>query len=195
MREQEWRCSACSNLEAVECPNCDALGYARPTTLVIDGPRSDIVIQGRGDPAPAGAMNAIGAGPNLVSYDETIGAYVNIPADDHNVNIVEHAANTAVGLRRIVGPDGESIVTGLVLVTADGRDGCPETDATCGIDAYRMAYFMRDALNVTVAMEMDQGGSTTMFVRGEGVDGVVSCSGGCGSGPRAVFDGLFVGLE
>ena len=34
VREQEWRCSACSNLEAVECPNCDALGYYVVTALV-----------------------------------------------------------------------------------------------------------------------------------------------------------------
>lgn len=64
---------------------------------------------------------------------------------------------------------------------------------------------MKDALGVTVAMEMDQGGSTTMFVRGQGTNGIVSCSDipslqataaaslpQCSGGPRSLFAGLFV---
>ncbi len=43
-------------------------------------------------------------------------------------------------------------------------------------------------------MGMDQGGSTTMFVRGRGVKGIVSCSDTTNpsAAPRRVFDGLFV---
>jgi hypothetical protein len=49
---------------------------------------------------------------------------VGIPADDDNTgNIMEHAANTAVGLR------GQT----LVLVTADGSDDCPMSNASCGL--------------------------------------------------------------
>ena len=127
---------------------------------------------------------------------------VYIPPDDDNINILEHAANTAVGMYGP--PPGSSGVlpTGgpfhaLVMVTANGHDGCSWLNATCGINAYGMAYFMRDALNVTAAMEMDQGGSTTMYVKGEGTDGIVSCSstGSATCSPRDLFGGLFVTLS
>ena len=49
-------------------------------------------------------------------------------------------------------------------------------------------------LHVTAAMGMDHGGSTTMYVRGHGTQGIVSCSNtkSPSDPPRRVFDGLFV---
>lgn len=39
-------------------------------------------------------------GPNLVSFDPATGeSYVDIPSDDDNINILEHAANSAVGIQ------------------------------------------------------------------------------------------------
>ena len=49
-------------------------------------------------------------------------------------------------------------------------------------------------LHVTAAMGMDQGGSATMYVRGHGTQGIVSCSNtkSPSDPPRRVLDGLFV---
>jgi hypothetical protein len=52
-----------------------------------------------------------------------------------------------------------------------------------------MAYFMKDYIKASTAMEMDQGGSTTMWVRGESNDGIVSNP---GVSVRHIYDGLFV---
>merc|ERR1711920_449719 len=95
-------------------------------------------------------------------------------------------ANTAVGLRK--SPQGSQE---LLLVTADGKHGCPRSDTTCGIDAEALAFFMKTHLHVDSAMGMDQGGSTTMWVNGEPYDGVVSKVDD-GSGQRPIFDGLFI---
>lgn len=47
---------------------------------------------------PVGVQYAIGAGPNLVSLNvSTGGSYVDIEGD--NVNIIEHASNTALALK------------------------------------------------------------------------------------------------
>ena len=78
-------------------------------------------------------------------------------------------------------------------VTADGYDACSYFNVSCGISAFPFASWMKDFLHVETAMEMDQGGSTTMWIRGEGRDGVVSCSQDeqCNGRPRRLFDGLF----
>jgi exopolysaccharide biosynthesis protein len=73
-----------------------------------------------------------------------------------------------------------------LLVTVDGFDGCSGLDATCGTNAFTLAYLMKDLFGVASAMGMDQGGSTTRFVRGAGV--VTNP----GQGVRAIFSGLFV---
>ena len=62
-------------------------------------------------------------------------------------------------------------------------------DPRCGINAFSMAYFFRDYLGVASAFGMDQGGSTTMFVKGQGTDGIVSNP---GDGARPIFTGLFL---
>jgi exopolysaccharide biosynthesis protein len=106
------------------------------------------------------------------------GPFVDIPPDDDNIgNILEHSANTAVGLLA----NGTAL-----LVTVDGYDGCSGLDATCGTNAYTLAYLMKDYFGVASALGMDQGGSTTMFVRGAGVVSNI------GQGVRAVFSALFV---
>lgn len=163
--------------------NCDCIGYDVPALLVMNGTNSKVVLQTRGAKAIPGLVDGIAAGPNLVSEDSNGKPYVNIPSHDHNVNIKEHSANTVVVLRR--DPTGK-FMQEMLFVTADGHDGCPSSDVTCGIDAPHMAYFSLDYLGAAQAMEMDQGGSTTMWVSGLGV---VSNP---GSGERHIFSGLYV---
>jgi len=172
--------------------NCDCLGYNRPATLVVNKTSSYIVVQSTASPSPPGAMFSLAAGPNLVSHNAS-GSFFGIPADDENSNVLEWSANTAVGLTQDETTGGLT----MTMVTADGYDGCPfYTDTTCGINALILSYFMKDALGVTSAMGMDQGGSTTMFVKGYGRDGIVSCSSDkeCSGGGRPIFSGLMVGV-
>ena len=132
----------------------------------------------------------------------------------HTQNILEHSANTAVGLL----PNGTAL-----LVTTDGYDGCSGFDPSCGANAFTLAYvnfcerlrgaqkaagppflmtprhplppthpkhvcryLMKDYFNVSSAMGMDQGGSTTMWVQGLGY--VTNP----GQGVREIFSALFV---
>ena len=170
--------------------NCKAIyGYNRPSTLLINGTFSNIIVQHTADPAPEGTMNAIAAGPNLVSWTPEKGAYIDIPKEDQNVNIIEKAANTAIGLSQA----GKSTL--LHMVTFNGDDGCWILDPRCGISAYPLAYFMKDYLKDQKAMGMDQGGSTTMVVKGEANNGVVTCAGQPCEAPRNIFNGLFVGYQ
>ena len=173
-----------ANGSVLSC-NCDCFGYNRPATLVVNGTHSYILVQGTAALPPAGARDVISAGPNLVSCDEAGNSFIDIPKDDENINILEWSANTAVGIINS---------SWLTMVTADGYDGCSWGNPQCGIDSYNMAYFMKDEEKVQVAMGMDQGGSTTMFVAGEGTDGIVSCSQNaeCTGSPRPLFSGLFV---
>lgn len=70
------------SLGALVSHNCDCHGFSRPAVLSINGTSSRIDVLHRGDPAPAGtALDAIGAGPNLVSTNAS-GTFVNIPKDD-----------------------------------------------------------------------------------------------------------------
>lgn len=165
--------------------NCDCVGFSRPTVLTIDGANSRFDVLHRGAAPPQGlAKDAVGSSPNLVSTNAS-GSFVDIPSDDDNIgNILEHAANTAVGLRASAGGGMQAL-----LVTTDGYDGCSPFNATCGTNAFTLAYFFKDYLNATSAMNMDQGGSTTMWVKGQPGDGVVSNSGG---GPRSINSGVFI---
>lgn len=127
--------------------NCDARSYDAPVALVINGTNSRVNILPRAGRLPQNVQDAIGAGPNLVSYDASTNApFVNIPYWDFNVNIWEHAANTAVGLVQNV--RHPSVQEKLIMVTADGNDSCSRSDPTCGIAAEPMAYFMKDYLKV-----------------------------------------------
>lgn len=162
--------------------NCNCPGFSRPTVLTINGLQSRIDVLTRGALPPFNeTFDSISSGPNLVSTNAK-GPFINIPKDDDNIfNILEHAANTMFGLDSVTGFS--------YFVTFDGHDGCSFFDPSCGTNAFTMAYYARDHLNVTSAMGMDQGGSTTMFVKGEGKDGIVSQSGG---DARKVFNGLFL---
>ena len=84
--------------------NCEDPGYARPAALVCDGTNSNVIVQHRAELLPPNTSNAIAAGPNLVSSGSS-GSYVDIPLDDFNVNIWEHASNTAGAAQRRVTHD------------------------------------------------------------------------------------------
>jgi hypothetical protein len=141
--------------------SCNCVGYSRPALLSINGSASRIDVQGRGAvPLFGTALDSLAAGPNLVSVNAS-GPYLDIPADDDNIgNILEHSANTALGLLA----NGTAL-----LVTVDGFDGCSGLDATCCTNAFTLAYLMKDFFGVASALGMDQGGSTSMFVRGAGI--------------------------
>jgi exopolysaccharide biosynthesis protein len=162
--------------------SCDCICcFNRPTTVTINGTATRIDVQSAGDLPPAGlTLDSLTAGPNLVSSNAS-GSFIDIPSDDLNIgNIYEHSSNTAFGL------SGNGTA---YLVTFDGYDGCPSSNSSCGTNAFTMAYFLRDYLGVSQGMGMDQGGSTTMYVAGQGEAGIVSNP---GSGPRPIFNGLFL---
>lgn len=149
----------------------------------------------RGESVSASITNAIAAGPNLVSFDtSTNSAFIDIPTDDDNINIYEHAANTAVGLVY----DANLSAKTLWLVTTDGSDECGPKDYTCGLNSLNLASLMKDYFKSSVAMSMDQGGSTTMWIKGANPErnGVVSRSHSdepaIEDGPRQVANGLFI---
>lgn len=173
--------------------NCDKKGYSRPAILVIDGANSHVEVKHRGEGADnqVHVKNAISAGPNLVSYNATTGSsFVDIPSDDDNINILEHAANTGVGVRYF--PDTPGKVSTFVMVTTDGTECGAKNDA-CGLTSRGLASLMLNEFGVHEAMSMDQGGSTTMFVRGQPNNGIVSKA-NSGGGARNVANGLFVEL-
>jgi exopolysaccharide biosynthesis protein len=174
--------------------NCNKPGFNRPAVIVLNGTQSDIVVQHSADPPPAGAMNAMAGGPNMVSEFPNGTSYLNVcnvmdKVRDEDLNCLEIAANTAVGIRRA---DNR-----LFLVTFDGTDNCGITNHSCGINVFPVGTFMLSYLNVTKAMGMDQGGSTTLVVRGQGKNGVVTCASepNCDGSERPVFNGLFLGLR
>ena len=162
--------------------NCDNVGFSRPAALVLDRGAARVELLRRGQDLPATVSTVIAASPRLVTSSGGGPPQVHIPADDDNTgNIEEHAANTGAGLR-----DGGKT---LVLVTVDGVDDCSMLNATCGVNAVQLAFLMKDALAVDDAMQMDQGGSTTMWVRGQPNGGVVSRNEWA---PRSIYSALFV---
>lgn len=188
--------------------NCDCSGFSRPAILAIDGEQSTIDVVHRAESVSDDVNNAIGAGPNLVSFNATSGeSYIDIPSDDDNINILEHAANTAVGViysqqnKRLQSSGTVKGDTGkMIFVTTDGSDECGPKDITCGLNSKDLASLMKDHFNTHVAMSMDQGGSTTMWVKGASPsrDGIVSRSHNTEpveqDGPRNIANGLFLSL-
>jgi exopolysaccharide biosynthesis protein len=83
-------------------------------------------------------------------------------------------------------------------VTTDGSDECGPKDDTCGLNSLNLASLMKDKFSCNLAMSMDQGGSTTMWVKGANTDrdGVVSRSHNTEpveqDGPRNIANGLFI---
>jgi hypothetical protein len=122
--------------------NCNCTGFSRPAILSIDGADTTIEVKHRGETVAADKLNAIGAGPNLVSYNATSKtSYVDIPADDDNINIIEYAANTAVAVKF----DTETgKATHILLVTTDGSDECGPSQPTCGINMYSLGGLLKD---------------------------------------------------
>ena len=126
--------------------NCTS-GYNVPVALVINGTASYVEIMSKAGKLPPQVQNAIAAGPNLVSFDGSA-SYINIPRNDENINIWEHAANTAAGLIAAAPGSSPLVMQTLVMVTANGHDSCFPTNPTCGITAEPMAYFMKDFIGV-----------------------------------------------
>jgi hypothetical protein len=97
--------------------NCNCTGNSRPAVLKLDGSHSSIEVLHRGESVDSSVANAIAAGPNLVSYDSDADAgYVDIPADDDNINRVVYEANSAVGLVQKA-----NLAEQLIMVTTDGE--------------------------------------------------------------------------
>lgn len=113
---------------------------------------------------------AIGAGPNLVTSGRK-----NITKEGF-VWYTEQAPRTAVAMTS----DGN-----LLLVTIDGR-----TAGADGMTIDMLADFLISEFRVVSAMNLDGGGSTTMYLGGKIVNkpSDQSCDGCC----RCVYDGLFV---
>ena len=83
-------------------------------------------------------------------------------------------------------------------MTTDGSDECGPKDDSCGLNSLNLASLMKDKFSCNLAMSMDQGGSTTMWVKGANTDrdGVVSRSHNTepveDDGPRNIANGLFI---
>ena len=89
-----------------------------------------------------------------------------------------------------------STTDSLLMVTVDGSDSCLPKEDYCGITAPVLSSMMMEVFGASLAMSMDQGGSTTMWVEGANPDrdGIVSRSNNkeqTESG-RSIANGLFV---
>lgn len=177
---------------------CNCHGFSRPAIMSFEGENTNIKVLHRGETVGDEVQNAIGAGPNLVSYNATTKtSYVDIPADDDNINNLEYAANTAVAAKL----DTETgKATHILLVTTDGSDECGPSDPSCGLNMETLGGLLKDQYGVHIALSMDQGGSTTMWIKGERPDrnGVVSRSHSSvpdiEDTPRSVANGVFIEL-
>jgi len=174
--------------KSVGC-NCNNWGYSRPALMATTEGNSEwnIKVMSRGEQAAAGVKFALAAGPNLVSYDPVTGqSKVDIPDGEDNINRFEHAAQTAVGINFA----SAGVANKITMVTTDG---C-EYSSKCGVADPNLALLMQQHFGCQQAMSMDQGGSTTMWVRDAtkntpDQNGVVSNAGGSA---RNVANGLFV---
>ena len=89
------------------------------------------------------------------------------------------------------GAGADATAVEMMFVTFDGEDNCTEYKPTCGVDSRQFAAFLLDYLEVNTAMEMDQGGSTAMWVKGQPRDGIVSNP---TVAERELFNGVFLGV-
>jgi hypothetical protein len=134
--------------------NCNCSGYSRPAVLKLQEHNSSIEVLYRGESVAHTVPSAIGAGPNLVSYNSETGeSYVDIPADDDNINRLVYEATTAVGLSRysIDGSAKSNTPTmgnTIVMVTTDGSDSCMPKDDYCGLVAPNLASLMLEVQSV-----------------------------------------------
>jgi hypothetical protein len=153
--------------------NCDLLGFSHPVAFVMNGTASHLVPLRRGQQLDV--PDALANSPLLV-----LGGRFAIPPGDLGLNRWSHSANAALALR------GEDSAAELVLAVSDGHDGCPRSDPSCGIEAEPMAYFMLDVVGAQQALELDQGGSATLWVMGKGIVNSNKY------GPRKVFSGIAI---
>lgn len=88
----------------------------------------------------------------------------------------------------------------MFFLTTDGSDECGPKDISCGLNSKDLASLMKDAYGANLAMSMDQGGSTTMWIKGVNPsrNGVVSRSHNSEpveqDGPRNIANALFLSL-
>lgn len=176
--------------------NCDCFGYSRPAVIELDGVNTKIEVLHRGETVDDSVKNALGAGPNLLSFNATTGeAYVDVPSDDDNINKVVYEATASVGLN--LDPK-TGLVTSLVMVETDGSDDCLPNQDWCGIFAKDLGALHKEAFGLELAMSMDQGGSTTMWIAGENPskNGIISRATNTepaeNEGARNIANGLFI---
>jgi hypothetical protein len=135
------------------------------------------------DEVPANAVNAIGAGPGLI---QTIAGKPQIQITWEGIlSTFEFSANAAV----ILAKDKQDNPH-MLFFTVDG------IDKEYGMTSIQMANFIYNkiptlfGLQLVSAMSMDQGNSTTLFVK-KAPNGIASVTGKKGS-RRAIYDGLFI---
>ena len=185
--------------------NCDCRGYNMPAVLTVNGTRSRIDLVGKGGAPPAGLeLDSVAGGPLILKGGRAIGPDLK---DENAGHFFEHAGNAGMGLSRPLPSTAGTLLTSQSgrpstawMVTFDGYDGCPFTDTTCGTTAFVMAAFFRDYLGAWDAMSMDQGGSTGMYVKGQGSRGgapgmVNRAHKEPDSAPRTIFSGVFVSTK
>lgn len=178
--------------------NCDCYGYSRPAVIALDGQNSYIEVLNRGDQVSDNVQNALGAGPNLVSYNTTTStSYTDIPSDDDNINRFVYEATASVGFKI---DKTTGLRTSLIMIETDGSDSCKPNESYCGIFANDLAKLLQEAFQIDQAMSMDQGGSTTMWIKGENPskNGVISRADNTepaeDEGARNIANGLFIEL-
>ena len=71
----------------------------------------------------------------------------------------------------------------LMLITVDGRD----TDGARGMKLSKLAEFLRDKLKAYQAMNLDGGGSTSVYITGKGYVNHPS-----DGKPRALYDAIVI---
>jgi exopolysaccharide biosynthesis protein len=142
----------------------------------------NLALRNLNDPAQKNVAYAIGAGPNLISTGFDGKGFINI-TDEGFYHVDIRAARTAVGITQN---------KHIVLFTVDGKSG------VSGMTLRELAEFMLNDLQVNAAMNLDGGGSTTMCIkphRGKANDCEMVNQPSDASGPRKVYDGLFVVIE
>lgn len=133
---------------------------------------------------PSDIQNGLGAGPLLISSDETMQSKINLRWEGI-LSSFEFGANTAV----ILAVDRKAHQH-LLFFTVDG------IDKRAGMRAVQMANFIYTMLptllhvQIVSAMNMDQGHSTAMYIRGEKTP-IVSKADKSRT-ERPIYDALFI---
>ena len=166
--------------------NC---GTSKTSTLA----RATIVQENKGEWAikeisantiPSDIQNGLGAGPLLIAPDQSTQAKINLRWEGI-LSSFEFGANTAVILARDTKAHQH-----LLLFTVDGMD------KRAGMRAVQMANFIYTTLptllhlQVVSAMNMDQGHSTAMYIRGQS-NPIVSKADKSRT-ERSIYDALFI---